>query len=212
VPTLLTSLGLSLFLGPSTVASAVDEALSLTDLAAYRAALEAKPAEAPVAVGFRQLWEHPETYEGRRVEVTGRVVRRFRQGAFGTFPPLVEVWVVNRAGDPFCLVFPDRDGTDKPPLGTTVRFVGTFLRRIRYQGGDTARLAPLIVGPGPPVVAAPAAVTSPNRKGDESWIDWTVGLVAALVVALVLAHQHWRRPARRGSTIDEPIPQFEDGS
>ena len=57
-------------------------------------------------VGFRELWDHPETYRGRRVQVEGRVVRRFRQGAFGTFPPLDEVWAVSPAGDPFCLVFP----------------------------------------------------------------------------------------------------------
>ena len=138
-----------------------ESSLSLSDLAPYRAALEKRPGGTPTpakAVTFRDLWDRPETYQGHRVRVNGRVVRRFRQGAFGTFPPLTEVWAVAPAGDPFCLVFPTPAGSgpaDAAP-GASVRFEGTFLRRLRYQGGDTARLAPLIVGDGPPSVTTPA--------------------------------------------------------
>ena len=89
-----------------------ESGLTLSDLAAYRAALEGKaePTGPAVAVTFRELWDHPERYQGRRVRVEGRVARRFRQGAFGTFPPLVEAWAVSPAGDPFCLVFPASTG------------------------------------------------------------------------------------------------------
>src|SRR5699024_4723036 len=94
------------FTGAAHAGEGREPALSLSDLAPYRAALERKPAGAAAAVTFRELWEHADRYEGKRVRVQGRVVRRFRQGAFGTFPPLVEAWAVSPAGDPFCLVFP----------------------------------------------------------------------------------------------------------
>src|SRR4051794_33974791 len=80
-----------------------EPALSLSDLTPYRAALETKGGAAPArAVTFRELWARPDAYGGRGVGVEGRVVRRFRQGAFGPFPPLTEVWTVSGAGDPFC--------------------------------------------------------------------------------------------------------------
>ena len=37
-----------------------------------------------------------------------------------------------------------------PEPGRMVRFTGTFLKMVRYAGGDGARLAPLIVGDQPP--------------------------------------------------------------
>jgi hypothetical protein len=199
-----------------------EPALSLSDLAPYRAALEGKPAGPAESVTFRELWDHPERHQGRRVRVEGRVVRRFRQEAFGTFPPLVEAWAVSPAGDPFCLIFPaptgpSGPGTDPAP-GASVRFEGTFLRRLRYQGGDTDRLAPLIVGDRPPSVtsAAPRPGNplnfSPN-EGRRARVDWAIGLVAAVFVALVLAYRHTQAPPRRpqkpGRDL-EPPPEFVD--
>ena len=59
------------------VLAAADEprGLTLTDLAPYRAALEGKGAAAgtAVAVTFRELWDDPGRYQGRRVRVEGRV-------------------------------------------------------------------------------------------------------------------------------------------
>jgi hypothetical protein len=90
-----------------------DNRLSLADLAGYRAALsgratadDARPTDRPAAVGFRELWERPDAFRGRRVAVRGRVERIFRQGPVGGFPPLAEVWILSTAGDPFCAVFP----------------------------------------------------------------------------------------------------------
>ena len=120
-------------------------------------------------VGFRELWNHPTTYQGRRVQVQGRLVRRFRQGSFGTFPPLEEAWVFSPAGDPFCLVFPaPRDlgetkaetKTKMPGAAGSVRFAGTFLKLLEYQGADGPRRAPLIVGPAPPVAVTVAHGTA----------------------------------------------------
>jgi hypothetical protein len=205
---------------------AADPALNLANLAPYRAALEGKPAGPAASVTFRDLWDHPDRYQGRRVRVEGRVARRFRQGAFGTFPPLVEAWAVNPAGDPFCLVFPDPKGQgpagpDAAAPGSSVRFEGIFLRQVRYQGGDTARLAPLVVGDGPPAVITAAPKPAPTDAGaDEAWghftaFDWGLGLGAAVVVALVLARQHLRRAPRKPLRLEseiEPPPEFVDPS
>jgi hypothetical protein len=175
--------------------SGQDDQLSLADLAAYRAALsgkatadDARPSDPPARVGFRDLWERPDAYRGRRVTVHGRVARIFRQGPVGSFPPLLQVWIFSTAGDPFNLVFPrpaDEAGsgptivassstegdrgpearpgpTAIPGPGRTVRFTGTFLKMVRYAAADGERLAPLIVGDRPPV-PAPA---EPDRPGN----------------------------------------------
>jgi hypothetical protein len=194
-------------LATSVRAVAEDSPINLADLEAYRAALSAKPGDPGPTVGFRELWDRPEAHVGRTVSVEGRVARLFRQPKVGEFPPLVEAWVVSPSGDPFCLVFPQAGRHATPDLGASVRFSGTFLKRIKYQGGDSARLAPLIVGP-----EAPS--TSPARTEVEgpgwSTPDWMMAVGAFLVVGLILARRHLFRPAlppRR----DEPPPSFLDG-
>jgi hypothetical protein len=213
------------------VPAAADEesGLTLSDLAPYRSALEGKaePTGGPaVAVTFRELWDHPERYQGRRVRVEGRIARRFRQGAYGTFPPLVEAWAVSPAGNPYCLVFPasrvnavepKAGGPDAVP-GASVRFEGTYLKRVRYHGGDSERLAPLIVGDRPPVVTTPAPVRKPGDDpgpSDGGWtrLEWMIGLIAAAFVALALARRHLRAPTRRPLRREpeiEPAPEFVD--
>ena len=171
-----------------------DDQLSLADLADYRAALsgkptadDARPADLPVNLGFRDLWERPDAYRGRRVTVRGRVARTFRQGPVGSFPPLLQVWTFSPAGDPFCLVFPqERDQNTPSPAvnskgpgtrasrptvlgpGQLVQFTGTFLKMIRYAAGDGARLAPLIVGDRPPGHATPPAAEQADVRGVHS--------------------------------------------
>jgi hypothetical protein len=195
--------------------------LKLSDLAPYRAALE-HPADGPaVAVTFRALWEHPERFESRRVSVEGRVMRRFRQGPVGTFPPLEELWAVNPAGDPFCLVFPAANSPASPAEaastpGAVVRFDGTFLKQIRYRGGDTARLAPLIVGDRPPTVVTPARKNGLSERAaarSGGWVDWALGLAAAGFVALVLARRHMSRPSPPPIPPRQmdPPPEFVNG-
>jgi hypothetical protein len=201
-----TSLCLTLMIATGS-ASADDSPLTLADLDAYRRALLAKPDDSAPEVKFRDLWDRPEAYAGRVVKVEGRVARRFRQGRFGEFPPLAEVWVVSPAGDPFCLVFPLVEGRESPEIGASVRFSGTFVKRIKYQGGDTARVAPLLVGPQAPT----AATTAPEWTGP-SWSsnDWLMAVGAGLVVAMILARRHFAHPVESAPTID-PAPAFVDG-
>ncbi len=183
-------------------ANANDEAepaqqIGLADLPAYRTALsgkptadDARPSDPPLEASFRDLWNRPAAFQGRRVIVEGRVERIFRQGSVGSFPPLAEIWVTAPSGDPFCLIVPQ--GTDATPAlsplpaqskarepqaesrpglpppriaepGTIVRFTGTFLKMVRYTAGDGARLAPLIVGNRPPL---PAREAAPRSSGE----------------------------------------------
>lgn len=185
--------------------------LGLADLPAYKKALEDRGGGPSEPVGFRDLWSHPERYRGRRVRVEGRVVRRFHQAAVGAFPPLSETWIVNHEGDPICLVCPmpeDRERSEIGP-GKTVRFVGIFLRQVRYSGGDSARLAPLIIGGRAPVNLSKQEPRTEDVPFGWSRTDWALGAGLAGLVALVLIRQAFRKPARSGRGLDRPV-QFED--
>jgi hypothetical protein len=234
--------------------------LTLADLAAYRAALSgkatgenAKTSDPPVRVVFRDLWNRPETFRGRRVTTQGRIERIFRQGPIGSFPALAEVWIVSPAGDPFCLVVPNESGAGILPVndhgvedratpaaipeqGQTVRFTGTFLKMVRYAGGDGARLAPLVVGNRPPVTLQEPKNANGARSfsGDDAlsggvhseggrapWAgpltSWLLGLTLAILAAAVLAWQHVRASMRRSTAMSprrrmshaDPDPQLE---
>lgn len=192
---------------------AQDAPLTIADLARYRDALDGKPHGEPAAASFRAMWAQPERFQGKRVKVDGRVVRIFRQGAVGTFPPLTEAWTVSQAGDPLCLVFAAQPDKPTPRVGDEVEFTGTFLRLIPYEGKDSRRLAPLIVGDRPP-----APLTYPQTKKalarGLSKADWAVGLAAGLVVVGILLGRHLKRPASPTADIqalDRP-PEFNDES
>ena len=194
------------------------KSLTITDLAAYHAALQPSQATKgqPVPkVSFRDLWAHPESFRGKLVRVEGRLARRFRQGKVGEFPPLVENWIFSESGDPLCVVHPDpgAKATELPKLGEGVGFQGTYLRTISYQGGDVARLAPLIVGSVPPSVSTGVAGSRTSRFRDWS-VDWPVGLAVAAVVALVIGRQHLKGAAMSIPTRQrlEPAPEFVEGA
>ena len=194
--------------------------LTLPDLVAYRASLDGKPSGPATAVTFRRLWESAGEFEGKRVRIEGRVARRFRQGAFGTFPPLVESWVVTPAGDPFCLVYPvpvagsvEKKIAIDPGPGAMVRFEGVYLKRLKYQGSDTERLGLLIVGNQPPTITTPAPLPLSTSMGGYSGVDLAMALGAAMLVVMAIARQQLRSPSRarieRGRDLDPP-PLFVD--
>ncbi len=189
-------------------AVADDGAVSLADLDAYRSALAAEVDAPATPISFRDLWDHPEKYAGRPVRVEGKVARRFRQDRVGEFPALVEAWIVGPAGDPTCLVYPDEPGRQAAEVGAEVRFAGTFLRKIRYRGGDETRLAPLVVGPAPPTEISR---TVEDMRWPGSSIDWTVGLGGSALILLILLRRHLARPALRPAVIG-PAPRFIDGA
>lgn len=215
------------------------QAFGLADLPAEHAALAGKATidgphatDPPRPVSFRDLWDHPDDWRGRRVVVRGAVARVFRQGAVGSFPPLVEGWLSTPAGDLLCVVFP-RPGPNERPIevGRVVAFTGTYLRPIRYAAADQPRLAPLIVGDRPPAPdegPAAAALRSigaspapgPGSGPSDSWspAGWACGLALGLAAAAFLARRHlrgpasMRRPSRRsrgvGRAGDDAPPEF----
>jgi hypothetical protein len=190
----------------ASAASGEDGNVSIADYPEYRTALADSSRGPAPRVRFHDLWTQPDRFRGGRVEVAGRIERRFRQPAVGEFPPLVETWITDWDGNPICLVFPA--GTDAPAFGQPVRFAGTFLRLVRYRGGDGDRLAPLVVGPEPP---QPAGGEPGNDRGPtlpNAW-DWAIGLGLLALVVVVLGAQHLRaRPARRPGI--GPPPRFLD--
>ncbi len=137
--------------------------------------------------------------------VRGRVVRTFRQGSVGSFPPLAEVWITSAAGNPFCAVFPQPPVSDEESKrsgarieahaeketdagradvralsGQTVRFTGTFLKMVRYAGADGPRLAPLIVGDQRPAVGSPQPT---EARTDHVFIGTSGGGRTAIQIA-----------------------------
>jgi len=204
--------------------------LSLADLANYRVALtgkpttaDAKPSGPATRVVFKDLWNRPEVFRGRRVVIKGRVERIFRQGPVGSFPALAEIWIVSLTTDPFCIVVPQERATANatihdqsgepgntvqklPKLGQMVEFTGTFLKVVRFAAGDGDRLAPLIVGDQPPVPVQGAANANGRRSRAANDLDswpaelpgsWLVGLTLALVMAGALASRYLRLQAQR---------------
>jgi hypothetical protein len=214
--TMLGALACLMMVCSSSVLADDSSPISLADLPAYRDALDGKPAGVAVSATFRDLWERPDAFAGKRVRIEGRVVRRFQQGKVGSFPPLAESWAATTSGDPFCLVYPSVSDTQRDGPGAMVRFEGVYLRRVTYKGGDGDRLAPLIVGAAPPTVTTPAPLvkeTHIDRPTGSVPYDWALGLGAAGLIALALARYHVRKPPRRVSTIDReigPPPEFID--
>jgi hypothetical protein len=206
--------------------------LTLADLAGYRAALSGKPTadsakatDSPVEAKFKDLWNRPDTFKGRRVLIQGHVARIFRQGPVGSFPALAEAWITSPAGNPFCVVFPqpapsdfddplERNGSGRgvamPEIGQMVRFTGTFLKMVRYAGSDGPRLAPLIVGGQHPVRVAlnptvdhsdeeTGALENGGHRHSGSALRpayWALGLAILAVGAVILARWHLRAPGR----------------
>jgi hypothetical protein len=178
---------------------AADPALSYADLPRYRAALTGRPPSPEVRVGFHSLWQEPAAFRDRPIIVEGRVEKRYHQAATGEFPATTQLWIVEPQGNPFCTVFPAASQGDPSP-GQTVRFVGTFLELIRYHGSGADRRAPLIVGPEPPsVIETKVAFDRP--------LDWAVGAVTGIFVALILLSRHMRRPRPHYPAIGPP-PEF----
>ena len=207
---------MSVILAPRCRASSLDDnpqtshQLTLADLAAYRAALSGKPtaddarlSDPSAQVKFKDIWNRPDVFRGRRITIQGRVARIFRQGSIGSFPSLAEVWITSPAGDPFCVVFPQPRSNDDaatglqveasgtalaleekhrdagqvvaiPELGRTVRFTGTFLKMVGYAGGDGTRLAPLVVGDRLPTTVDPKPAAG-DSSSKEADLDGTGG-------------------------------------
>lgn len=209
--------------------------LSAADLPAYLQALgepieESGSAADSAAIPnptFTELWRDPSSFRDRRIRVQGRAARRFRQDAVGDFPPLVELWLVDAGRNPICVVYPapvagsGSDSDSEPKIGETVAFTGRFLRLLSYPGEDAERLAPLIVGPQPPIVAISGGTSSAAAQSAWSAVrrwEWLVAGALASAIGLAFLTLRQRRPRpqsrsrRHGLAPAESEPVFVDRS
>ncbi len=189
-----------------------DVGVSIDDLPAYKSALETTANEAQ-EVSFRELWDRPEFYRGKRVEIRGTIVRTFRTGAVGELPARVELWIVTKSGDFICAVCRD-EGAD--PLPTSeIAFRGISLGKITYAAGDVPRIAPLIVGPHGPTKSDPLGKTSVRAP----WFvagDLLFYMIVAAAVLMLMIRVQLRKPPRRRPEpevrvefVDSPPAEFD---
>jgi hypothetical protein len=111
-----------------------------------------------------------------------------------------------------------------PEPGQTVQFTGTFLKMVRYAGGDGPRLAPLIAGDRPPVLALETTKAGAVRRRGRSAegfmpqasmpASWLLGLTMTMLIAAALAWQYSRaqlwQPSPRGSRRSTILLQEAD--
>ncbi len=180
--------------------------LTIADLDAYLAALR-DPAKAEPArrVSFRDLWDRPADYQGKRVEIDASIEQIFEHKSIGKFPELIELWGFSRVGDPVCLVFPRSNPERRFGRGTLVRFRGVFLKLLEYKARDADRIAPLIVGADPPVRASPDRTA---KRRDENRFDHAFTAIAGGFTILFILIQLRRRSDRRPIPENDDPPQF----
>ena len=160
------------------------------DLTLYRKALD--PSQAVIKsrpVRFADLWANPGDFRGKRVEVSGRVARRFEAPSSQSLPARQELWL-DQGGNLLCVVVPL--GEAPVEFGREVRVAGVSFGLIEYRGRDARRMAPLVVGNR--AIPGPVAVVS-VVEGDASGL-WTATAAAIVLVALAIARFWAKRPPR----------------
>lgn len=180
--------------------------LTIADLDAYLGALHGDTNTEPAErVSFRDLWNRPDDYQGKRVEIEASIEQIFEQKAIGAFPDLIEIWGFSRVGDPFCLVYPRANESRRFERGTRVRFRGVFLKLLEYKARDSDRIAPLIVGAEPPTtVGNDASRNLRSTRLDKKRLDrafTAIAIVFTILFILILM---------RGRTKRIPLSENDD--
>jgi len=133
--------------------------MSFRDNAAYAYLLEKARKLTPVEIATQSrrdillthLWERPELYRGVPVHLLGTARRVLRfESKLSKTGWLHEAWIVSPDAPkyPYSCVF--EEAPEGLPLGADVServvFNGFFLKIMKYQAGDVARGAPVLVG------------------------------------------------------------------
>jgi hypothetical protein len=176
--------------------------MSFRDNAAYSLLLERARGKTPGALAadsrrdvvLAHLWQTPELYRGVPMHLEGNANRIIRYPA--TQSPnrwLYEAWVFTPDAPkvPFVCVF--EDAPHGLPIGPAVServvFNGYFLKLMKYQAGDVARGAPVLIGrigwlPPPPA----------SLPGSAGTMRWTL---VALAILFCISLVRWALPLRR---------------
>jgi hypothetical protein len=171
--------------------------------------LQELSARAARDVAITRLWEQPENYRGKLIELRLHVRRVLQyaatENAFG-ITTVCEAWgwTDESRSAPYVVVMPEVP--PGLPVGTDVRaellFVGYFFKTMAYQAVESARSAPLLIGRAKVLsattTARPAPLVSPT----------TLGLLlgaSALVLGGMIWFQ-WRTSVRkRRARIEQPF-------
>jgi hypothetical protein len=165
--------------------------MSFRDNAAYSYLLEKArkwtPAELAKEsrkdIALTHLWERPELYRGVPVHLLGTAIRVLRfESKLSKTGWLYEAWIIT----PDARKFPYNCVFEEPPedfpVGTDVServvFNGFFLKVMKYQAGDVARGAPVLIGKlGWDPHLAPTPEAESNRT-----LFWSLVILAAMFV------------------------------
>ena len=134
--------------------------MSFRDNAAYDLLLEkargadarpTSPRRAAATSSLTHLWERPELYRGVPVHLLGTAMRVIRyESKLSKTGWLYEAWIVTPDARKYPYVCVFEEPPEGFPIGTDVServvFNGYFLKIMKYQAGDVARGAPVLVG------------------------------------------------------------------
>ena len=149
---------------------------------------------------FADLWNRSDEFRGQPVEVSGRVVKRFANPAIGELPAREEIWLIQ--GQNLICTVVRKVGNDAR-IGQDVKVAGIALGQIKYQSGDVLRLAPLVVGAGPPRVLPGTTLAFESSYWSKS--SWVVLAIALGLIVMARIRFLKKRPRTLPLEIDHPI-------
>ena len=189
-------------------------ALSFRDSAAYAKLLKQTEEETAAALGskarqdifYAQLWGEPAKYRGVPVHILGTTRRVLRyESSLSRTGWLYEAWVfsTDSQSNPIVCVF--EDAPEGLPIGSNlserVVFNGYFLKLMRYEAGDVARAAPLLVGR---IGWTPTAGANQRESRPGLW------LAAAVGVMFLISLSRWIWQLKRSLAPRRKTSMFRD--
>lgn len=140
-------------------------------------------------VFLTHLWERPELYRGVPVHIQGAALRVVRfESKLSKTGWLYEAWIVTPDARryPYDCVF--EEPPEGFPIGVEVServvFNGYFLKIMKYQAGDVARGAPVLVGK---IGWTPRPVSEPARESNQI-LRWSL---VAIALMFVISMSRW---------------------
>jgi hypothetical protein len=166
--------------------------ISFRDNAAYARLLDRARSQTPadLAASSRRdlllthLWERPELYRGVPIHLLGTALRILRYPSkLAKNGWLYEAWIITpeTARIPYVGVFedPPQGLPIGPNISERVVFNGYFLKIMRYEAGDVARGAPVLVGR---LGWEPREPSGAGPDGFSSSLRWMLIAIAAMFV------------------------------
>ena len=134
------------------------------------------------------LWERPERHRGVPVHLEGDARRVLRyESKLSKTGWLYEAWITTPEGGKYPYVCVFESAPRGFPIGPTVAervvFNGYFLKILKYEAGDVARGAPVLVGR---IGWNPGQSGGGGAAGSGSLLQWTLILLGCMFVVTLL--------------------------